>query len=301
MRAITFAEYGGPDVLQLSDVPVPDPGPGQVRVAVRRAGLNPLDWKIRSGAMGQVSAPESPQIPGAELAGVVDAVGDGASFSVGDEVFGWSTTGSYAEYALATTVARKPASMSWDDAVALPVAGETALRVLRLLNVKSGDLLLIHGASGTVGRFAVQAAVALGATVIGTAGQHSFDDVKSLGAIPVLYGDGWPERVREVADRPVDAVLDASGHGVLPDSVELLGSKERVLTIADPAAFELGLTFSAGNADDATPEVLAEILEFVKQGLQIAQGKSYPLAEAAAAQQESQEGHPGGKITIVVS
>ncbi|MEV6902877.1 NADP-dependent oxidoreductase [Amycolatopsis sp. NPDC051372] len=301
MRAITFAAYGGPDVLQLSDVPLPEPGPGQVRVAVRRAGVNPIDWKIRSGAMSEAAAPKGPQIPGAELAGVVDAVGDGAAFAVGDEVFGWAVTGSYAEYALATTVAHKPASLSWDDAVALPVAGETALRVLRLLAVKAGDLLLIHGASGTVGRFATQAAVALGATVIGTAGQRSFDDVKSLGAIPVLYGDGWPERVRAAADRPVDAVLDASGHGVLPDSVELLGSKERVVTIADGAAFELGLPFSAGTADDATPEVLAEILEFVERGLQIAQGRSYPLEEAAAAQQESQEGHPGGKITIAVS
>ncbi|MFF4593714.1 NADP-dependent oxidoreductase [Amycolatopsis sp. NPDC001319] len=301
MRAITFAAYGGPDVLQLSDVPLPEPGPGQVRVAVRRAGVNPIDWKIRSGAMAQGSAPKAPQIPGAEFSGVVDAVGDGATVAVGDEVFGWSTTGAYAEYALATAIARKPASLSWEDAAALPVAGETALRVLRLLDVKAGDLLLIHGASGTVGRFATQAAVALGATVIGTAGQRSLDDVKSLGAIPVLYGDGWPERVRDAADRPVDAVFDASGHGVLPESVELRGSKERVVTIADGAAFELGLPFSAGGADDQKPEVLEEILEYAGRGLQIAQGKSYPLEDAAAAQEESQAGHPGGKITIVVS
>ncbi|QRP44555.1 NADP-dependent oxidoreductase [Amycolatopsis sp. FDAARGOS 1241] len=301
MRAITFAEYGGPDVLRLSEVPVPEPGPGQVRVAVRRAGVNPIDWKIRSGAMAEGSAPERPQIPGAEFSGVVDAVGDGAGFAVGDEVFGWSATGSYAEYALAGAIARKPADLSWEDAAALPVAGETALRVLRQLDVKSGEVLLIHGASGTVGRFATQAAVALGATVIGTAGQRSLNDVKALGAIPVLYGDGWPQRVREAADRPVAAVFDASGHGVLPDSVELLGSKDRVITIADGAAFELGLPFSAGGANDATPEVLAEILQHVGRGLRIAHGSSYPLEEAAAAQQESQAGHPGGKITLVVS
>ncbi|MFI5609651.1 NADP-dependent oxidoreductase [Amycolatopsis sp. NPDC051903] len=301
MRAITFAEYGGPDVLRLSEVPVPEPGPGQVRVAVRRAGVNPIDWKIRSGAMAEGSAPDRPQIPGAELSGVVDAVGDGAGFAVGDEVFGWPVTGSYADYALAETVARKPADLSWEDAAALPVAGETALRVLRLLDVKPGEVLLIHGASGTVGRFATQAAVALGATVIGTAGQRSLADVKALGAIPVLYGDGWPQRVREAADRPVAAVFDASGHGVLPDSVELLGSKDRVVTIADGAAFELGLPFSAGTTEDATPEVLAEILRYVARGLQIAQGSSYPLEQAGAAQQESQAGHPGGKITLVVS
>ncbi|WP_033291975.1 NADP-dependent oxidoreductase [Amycolatopsis jejuensis] len=301
MRAITLAEYGGPEVLQLNDVPVPEPGPGQVRVAVRRAGVNPIDWKIRSGAMAGGAALEKPQIPGLEVSGVVDAAGDGAELSVGDEVFGWSATGPYAEFALGGTLIRKPADLSWDDAVALPVAGETALRVLRLLDVKAGELLVIHGASGAVGRLATQIAVARGVTVIGSAGQRNLDEVKELGAIPVRYGDGWAERVREVADRPVDAVFDTSGHGVLPESVELRGSADRVVTIADAAAFELGLPFSSGGQEGQTTEVLHEILSQVRGGLRIAQGKSYPLAEAAAAQEESQGGHPGGKLTIAVS
>jgi NADPH:quinone reductase-like Zn-dependent oxidoreductase len=301
MRAITFAEYGGPEVLRLSEVPAPEPGPGQVRVAVRTAGVNPIDWKILSGGMSEDKKPDGEQIPGLEVAGVVDAAGEGAAFAVGDEVFGWSATGAYAEYALAKAVTRKPSSLSWADAVALPVAGETALRVLDLLGVKSGEVLLIHGASGAVGRVATQAAVALGATVLGTAGQRSLDEVKALGAIPILYGDGWPERVREATDRPIDAVFDASGHGVLPDSVELLGSKERLVTIADPAAFQLGLTFSGGGNDGQSTEVLNTILEHVQRGLQIAHGKSYPLADAADALRESQDGHPGGKITLAVS
>lgn len=301
MRAITFAEYGGPEVLHLSEVPMPEPGPGQVRVAVRRAGVNPLDWKVRSGAMASGAPLESPQIPGVELAGVVDAVGDDAEFSIGDEVFGWSNAGSYAEFVVPMTIGRKPVNLSWDDAAALPVAGETSLRVLRLLGVKAGELLLIHGASGAVGRFATQVAVKNGVTVIGTAGQHNLDEVKSLGAIPVRYGDGWPDRVREAAsDRSVDAVFDAAGRGVLPDSIDLLGSTERVVTIADPAAFELGVPFSSGGDTDLA-EALNEILGYVRDGLQIAHGASYPLEEAAAAQEESQNGHPGGKLTIVVS
>ncbi|MET8845492.1 NADP-dependent oxidoreductase [Amycolatopsis sp. NPDC004625] len=299
MRAITFSAYGGPDVLQLSEVPVPEPGPGQVRLAVRAAGINPIDWKIRAGFMQQNFQVSFPHTPGLEVAGVVDAVGEGADFAVGDEVFGWSETGGYAEYALAKTIAPKPASISWADAAALPVAGETALRILGLLEVREGETLLIHGASGTVGRFAAQVAVAQGVTVIGTAGSRNLDDLKSLGVVPVLYGDGWLERVREAASGPVDAVFDAAGHGVLPGSVELRGTKDRVITIADSAAFELGIPFSSGG--EQSREVLTGIAGWVTgRGVGIAQGTSYPLAEAAAAQAESEGGHPGGKLTLAV-
>ena len=300
MRAITFSAYGGPEVLQLSEVPVPEPGPGQVRLAIRTAGINPIDWKIRNGFMQQNFKVPFPHTPGLEVAGVVDAVGEGADFAVGDEVFGWSETGAYAEYALAKTLAPKPAGISWADAAALPVAGETALRVLGLLEVREGETLLIHGASGTVGRFAAQVAVAKGLTVIGTAGSRNLDDLKSLGVVPVLYGDGWLDRVREAASGPVDAVFDTTGHGVLPGSVELRGTKERIVTIADGAAFELGIPFSSGG--EQSREVLTGIAGWVTDhGVRIAQGKSYPLVEAAAAQIESENGHPGGKLTLAVS
>ena len=299
MRAITFSTYGGPDVLQLSEVPVPEPGPGQVRLAVRAAGINPIDWKIRNGYMRQNFQVAFPHTPGLEVAGVVDAVGEGADFAVGDEVFGWSETGAYAEYALAKTLAPKPAGLSWADAAALPVAGETALRVLGLLEVHEGETLLVLGASGTVGRFAAQVAVAQGATVIGTAGSRNLDDLKSLGIVPVLYGDGWVERVREAAPGPVDAVFDAAGHGVLPGSVELRGSKDRIVTIADGAAFELGIPFSSGG--EQSREVLTGIAGWVTdRGVRIAQGRSYPLEDAAAAQIESEDGHPGGKLTLAI-
>ncbi|WP_410661578.1 NADP-dependent oxidoreductase [Amycolatopsis sp. lyj-112] len=295
MRAITITQYGEPDVLRLSEVPLPEPGPGQVRVAVKAAGVNPIDWKIRSGAMAEVRPVEFPHILGLELAGVVDAAGEGAGFAVGDEVFGWSATGAYAEYALANTVARKPAGLSWAEAATLPIAGETALRVLGELEVKPGETVLIHGASGQVGRFATQIAVALGAAVIGTAGARSLDEVKALGAIPVQYGDSWVERVREAAPGPVDAVFDAAGFGVLADSVALLGSPDRLITIADPAAFAQGLTFSAIGTE--TQELLEDLLT---RELKIKLGSAYPLAEVAEAHRESFTGHAGGKITLTL-
>ncbi|RSN31669.1 NADPH:quinone reductase [Amycolatopsis sp. WAC 04169] len=293
MRAITITQYGEPDVLRLDEAPLPEPGPGQVRVAVKAAGVNPIDWKIRSGAMAEVRPVDFPHILGLELAGVVDAVGEGADFAVGDEVFGWSETGTYAEYALASTVIRKPAGLSWAEAAALPIAGETALRVLGELEVKPGETVVIHGASGQVGRIATQAAVALGATVVGLAGASSLDEVKELGAVPVQYGDGWVSRVRSVAPDGVDAVFDAAGFGVLGDSVELLGSPDRLITIADPAAYAQGLKFSASGS-----ETQAVLEDLVARGLKLKLGSSYALADAASAHRESATGHAGGKITL---
>ncbi|MEC3973822.1 NADP-dependent oxidoreductase [Amycolatopsis sp. H20-H5] len=304
MRAITYTEYGDADVLHLEEIAKPEPGEGQVRITVRTVGVNPIDWKVRSGGMAQGAPLEGTQIPGTEAAGVVDAVGGGVSFAVGDEVFGWTTDGAYAEYVLASaaSIARKPETVSWRVAAALPVAGETALRALKVLNVSEGDVLLIHGASGAVGRVATQLALASGATVVGVGGQGAQDDLTSLGAIPVLYGDGWAGRVREAAPKPVEKVFDAAGYGVLEDSVELVGGKDKVVTIADPAAFGLGITFSAGSADEQLAGVLDEIAERVTSGkLAVVLGKDYPLAEAADAQRESATGHSGGKLTLSVS
>ncbi|MEV0679077.1 NADP-dependent oxidoreductase [Actinosynnema sp. NPDC050436] len=300
MRAIEFAEYGGSDVLRPLDVDLPDPGPGQVRVAVRVAGVNPFDWKLRSGAMVGVVELSLPHRPGLELAGVVDAVGAGAGFAVGDEVFGWALTGSYAEFALASVVAAKPPALTWHDAAALPSAGEAALRGLRLLDVAEGDVLLVHGAAGAVGGSATQLAVARGATVIGTGADRSADTIRSYGGTPVRYGDGLVDRVRAVSPR-VDAVLDAAGKGALPDSVELRGGVDRIVTLADPAAFELGITFSGGEPGDQNAGVLAELAELTVTGrLVVRHARSYPLAEAARAQDDSATGHSGGKITLDV-
>ena len=217
MKAIVFDRFGGPEVLRLTDIDLPVPGPGQIRLKVVTAGVNPLDHKIRNGWLEQVFPTTFPAIPGLEAAGVVDQVGDGVTGTApGDEVFGFTDTGAYAEYVLATVVTGKPAGLSWDAAAALPVAGETAQRVLDLLAVEDGETVLVHAAAGAVGGLAVQLAVARGATVIGTASPVNHDHLRSLGAVPVTYGDGLAERVRAVAPHGVDAVLDAAGQGALP-------------------------------------------------------------------------------------
>lgn len=299
MRAVQFSEFGSAERLRIVEVPVPEPGPGQVRVAVRAAGVNPIDWKIRRGLMTRIAPVEFPHIPGIEVAGVVDAVGEGAPFTPGDEVFGWSRgSGSYAEFALASVLALKPAGLSWAEAAALPVSGETAVRALNALDVAAGDTLLVNGAGGSVGSLAVQFAVGRGAEVVGTVGEAGEEYVRTLGATPVRYGDGLVQRVRAVADR-VDAVLDAAGYGMLPDAVELRGGTDRILTIADPAAIGLGIAFS-GEGDE-NGAVLADLADQTVAGkLRVKLAAAFPLEQAAEAQLLSETGHPGGKITLEV-
>ncbi|WP_086667576.1 NADP-dependent oxidoreductase [Lentzea kentuckyensis] len=297
MKAITYSEFGGPEVLHLDEVAEPHAGPGQVRLKVVAAAVNPLDYKIRNGWMPHM-APSFPAIPGLEAAGVVDEVGEGVTgVAVGDEVLAWTVTGAYAEHALATDFAAKPADLDWDTAAALPVAVETSVRVLDTLKVGEGDTLLLHGAAGVVGAVGVQLAVARGATVIGTASPRNHDYLRFLGAIPVAYGDGLADRVRAAAPQGVDAVFDAAGQGDLPVSIELRGGTDRIVTIADPSAAELGVTFSAGGGPfGAQLTEYARLAADGKLGVRVAQ--SLPLAEAGQAQELSATGHADGKIVL---
>jgi len=302
MQAIVFEEFGGPEVLQVKEIEEPHAGPGEVRVAVKAAGVNPADFKIRRGWFESMAPTTFPAVPGYELAGVVDEVGEGVTeFAVGDEVAGWAKAGSYAQYAVAGIVAAKPANVSFEQAVALPVAGETSARVLRELGVKEGETVLIHGAAGGVGAVGAQLAVALGATVIGTASPANHDYLRSLGVIPVAYGDGLVDRVRAAAPQGVDAVFDAAGKGALPDSVELLGGTDRIVTIADPAAGDLGVRFSSGGTSpEQTKAGLAEQLQQAADGkLRLNVAETFALADAAKAQELSEAGHTGGKFVLV--
>ncbi|MEV7063474.1 NADP-dependent oxidoreductase [Streptomyces collinus] len=300
MRAILFDRFGGTEVLHEADIDVPQPGPGQIRVRVEAAGLNALDGKIRSGAMEAAFPTALPAVPGGELAGVVDALGEGVrDVQVGDEVLGWSDTGSYAEYALATTVAPKPAGLDWQHAAALPVAGATAARVLDLLGVVAGETVLMHGAAGAVGTLAVQLATARGARVIGTAGAANQDYLASLGATATLYGEGLVERVRALAPDGVDAVFDLAGKGALEDSITLRGGTERIVTIADLRAHRLGITFSSSPRERSAAGLAALALD-AATGKVVTTVTSYPLAEAAAAQQVSDAGHVRGKLVLTV-
>jgi NADPH:quinone reductase-like Zn-dependent oxidoreductase len=300
MKAVVYEEYGGSEVLRLADVEEPHAGPGQVRLKVMAVGVNPLDHKIRRGWLQHLHPVTFPVTPGAEAAGIVDEVGEGVTgISVGDEVMGFTETGCYAEYALATDVAPKPAGLDWDSAAALPVAAETSDRVLDLLKVTAGETLLIHGAAGVVGSVGVQLAVLRGATVIGTASETNHEYLRSLGAIPVAYGDGLVDRVRAAASQGVDAVFDAAGHDALEASVELRGgTTDRVITIADMRAAELGVTFAVGTGR-VFGSGLADYARLAADGrLRVRIDRSLPLADAAPAQDLSEAGHPRGKVIL---
>ncbi|MCF3961959.1 NADP-dependent oxidoreductase [Streptomyces fuscigenes] len=302
MKATVYEEFGGPEVLHGGEIEAPHPGPGQIRVQVKAAGVNPMDWKIRHGWMQQMMKTEFPAVPGLEVAGVVDELGEGVGdFAVGDEVVGWGTA-AYAEHALMTIAAKKPAGVSWNEAVAVPVAGETARRVLGELGLRSGETLLVLGAAGAVGSVAVQLAVALGATVVGTASEANHAYVRELGGTPVAYGKGQVERVRAAAPQGVDAVLDTAGKGDLPDAIEVRGgTTDRVVTIADMDAQKLGVPFSAGGTSkEQQRSDLAANLELAAGGaLRLRVARTYGLDEAADAHRESEAGHARGKLVIV--
>lgn len=302
MKAVVIDEFGGPEVLHVVDRELPEPGAGQVRVRVRASGLNPLDRKIRSGEMQQIFPTELPTVLGLEISGTVDAVGpevDG--LAVGEEVLGFADSGGYAEYALATTVAPKPAELGWAEAAALPAAAATAQSVLDQLEITQGETVLMHGAAGGVGTVAVQLAVARGATVIGTASEANHDYLRGLGAVPVVYGKGLVERVRAVAPDGIDAVFDVAGKGALPDSIELRGGKSRIVTIADLEAFGLDIPFSSGGGErDA--EALAELARKAANGrLRLTVAETHPLEEAPAAHEVLDTGHVRGKIVLLVN
>ncbi|MFJ3792590.1 NADP-dependent oxidoreductase [Kitasatospora sp. NPDC090091] len=306
-RAIGFSEYGGAEVLRPIDVELPAPGPGQVRIAVRTAGVNPVDHKLRAGAMTALFPVTFPAVTGYEAAGVVEAVGEGVTaWRVGDEVFGLTWGGAHAEHVLAAAdkLARKPAGLGWAEAAAIPLAAETSWRALALLGVESGQTLLVHGAAGGVGTVLLQFARSRGIRVVGTASEANHEHLRALGAVPVAYGEGLAERVRAAAPEGVDRVLDGAGRGdVLPLSIELAGGAENVLTIADfEGAARYGVRFSGGTEpEEYHREALAGALALHEAGeLRLPLHRVFPLAETAEAHRVSEHGHLRGKIVLAV-
>jgi NADPH:quinone reductase-like Zn-dependent oxidoreductase len=298
VRAVRYSQYGGPEVLGVADVEEPHAGPGQIRVAVRAASVNPIDWKIRSGALAQTMPVDLPQIPGRDAAGVVDEVGDGVEHvAAGDEVFGFTVGFGAAEYALLDGFARKPDGMSWEEAAGIPVAAETSVRALELVGLNEGQTVLINGAAGGVGTAAVQIARARGARVIGTASERNHDFLRSLGAEPTTYGPGLVERVRALGG--ADLAFDTAGQGALRDLIEITGGPDKVITIADYGAGELGVRITGGGSDARAVHALGEAAALWQQGRFSLPVQAFPFSQAADAHRLSEDGHVRGKLVLV--
>ncbi|WP_396990627.1 NADP-dependent oxidoreductase [Nonomuraea sp. C10] len=303
MRAAAFAEFGGPEVLRVMELPAPQAGPGQVRVRVRTAGVQPFDAAVRAGWTPPGVTGGLPRIPGNEFAGVVDQVGEGVTgVTAGAEVLGFSLLRCYAEYVVvdAGDVTPKPASMPWEVAGSLTAGAQTAELALEGLAVTEGDTLLVHAAAGAVGTVAVQVAGMRGATVIGTAREENHAYLRDLGAIPVAYGAGLADRVRALAPGGVDAALDGAGGDALEVSLELVKDRDRILTLVEhDRAAELGIKVTRGTR---SAERLARYAALYAEGrLKFPVRGTYPLERAADAHREIETRHGAGKIVITVS
>ncbi|MGO9975029.1 MAG: NADP-dependent oxidoreductase [Solirubrobacteraceae bacterium] len=301
MKAITYSRHGGPEVLELTDIPLPEPAADQVRVRVHAASVNPIDIKRRRGDLASVMPVSFPVRPGIDFAGVIDAVGsDDGEHRVGDDVLGFAISGSYAEFALAEVVTAKPADLSWELAASLPTVGETAARVLRDLNLPDGGTLLVHGAAGGVGSIATQLGASRGITVIGVSGAAGADVVRAHAAAHVGYDEDLVQSVRALAPQGVDRALDASGRGVLPALIELTGSPERVITIADGSAQRHGVRFSGAGGGERAFAELPELAQQTATGaLEITVWRTYPLVHAGTAHADIEAGVNRGKIVLI--
>jgi NADPH:quinone reductase-like Zn-dependent oxidoreductase len=299
MRALQYTVYGGPEVLEWAEAPDPHAGPGQVRIAVRAASVNPIDWKAFSGAMSGGEPMAGTGYLGSDAAGVVDEVGQGVTgVAVGDEVFGRGRN-TQAEDALLDSWVAKPPSIDWAVAAAAGVAGETSERGLRLLDVKAGDTLFVDGGAGGVGAATVQMALGRGARVIASASEANHDYLREIGATPVRYGQGVAERVRAAAGGPVDAVFDVAGKTPVEDLISLAPEPSQVLSIANFAAGKAGARVTGGGADSRPMEALALVADLLAQNKLVIKVQTFPFDRAAEAYRISQGGHVRGKLVLI--
>ncbi len=310
---VVAAAYGGPDVLTLIHEPASEPGPGQARIAVRAAGVNPVDYKMYSGAYGRAPA-ALPMRLGAEAAGVVtatgpDATGPAGPVHEGDEVIAYRVPGAYAGelVAEAASLVPKPAALDWGQAAGLMLAGVTAWHCLDATAVTGGDTVLLHGAAGGVGIMAIQLAVARGATVIATGSPGSQEFLRELGAIPVAYGPGLAGRVRDLAPGGIDAAADLAGTDEAVDvSLELVPDLARIASIAAwGRAARDGIKLLGGGpgAEPGTQIRMAARTELAAMAgdgsLRVVMAGTFPLAEAAQAHRAIMAGHTHGKIALI--
>jgi NADPH:quinone reductase-like Zn-dependent oxidoreductase len=303
-KAVRYRRFGGVDVLEVDDVPRPTPGPGEVLVRVRAAGINPGEAKIREGVFAAVWPSTFPSGQGSDLAGVVAEVGEGVgTVAVGDPVIGFTDErASQAEYVVveAGNVTPKPARVPWEVAGALFVAGTTAIAAVRAVGPRPGDTVVVSGAAGGVGSLAVQLAHRAGAHVLGIAGPQNHDWLRDHGITPVAYGGDLAGRIREAAPTGVDGFVDTYGGGYVALAIDLGVVPDRIDTIADDTAVEEYGVRGDGNAAAGDADTLAELADMVAVGeLDVPIAATYPLDEVRAAYTELAKGHTRGKIVLI--
>lgn len=305
MRAVVYDRFTKDfDDLQLREVPEPKVAPGSVLIEVKAAGVNPVDWKVMAGHLDAILPTQFPVIPGWDVAGIVIATGpDTPEFQVGDEVMAYARkdvvgAGTFAERVAVPVqaVARKPASLTWEQAGGLPLAGGTALRCIDALGELHARTVLIHGASGGVGSLAVQIAIARGARVIGTASERNHDYLRGLGAHPITYGEGLADRVRALVDGPVDAVADFAG-GMMRDTIDVLEPDGVHVSVADSSAAAHGGRYIWVRPDGAETARLAALADEGRLHVEVAE--AFPLDRVADAFRASASGHTRGKLVMV--
>ena len=284
-------------MLRMVEIDEPQAGPGQIRIAVRSAGVNQKDWKIRAGHLRDFHPLVLPAGLGMDASGVVDQVAaDVEGVAAGDAVFGMGTN-TYSQYALLDEWAKMPAGLSFTEAAGYPLAVETAIRILRSVGLKAGELLLVNGASGGVGSAVLQFARDRGIKVIGTAGLSNQEYLRSLGATPTTYGEGLVDRVCSLAPDGVHAALDLAGSGIIPDLVKLTGDAQKVLSIADFTAPEYGARVSSEPENPSA--ALAEAAQKFSQGsFSIHLVQSFPLEQVSLAHIMSAQGHARGRLVL---
>lgn len=300
MRAAVFDRYGPPEVLRIAEMSDPLPGPGEARVRVRAAGVQPFDVAVRQGWLRR-GAGTFPHQVGQEFSGVVDLLGAGVTGPApGTAVLGSTMLNGQATHVVvaAADLVAKPPELSFPAAAALVAAGQTSTGALTQLGLTAGDLLLVHAAAGSVGTLAVQLARLAGATVIGTASPANHGYLRELGAIPVAYGEGLVEAVRAVAPGPVTVALDAAGRGAVAASVALGVPRERIGTIVDDKEAAEHGTLVVRPA--RSPVRLAEVAALAARGVLTMPVRAYPLAQVAEAHAAVQAGHGRGKVVLIV-
>jgi NADPH:quinone reductase-like Zn-dependent oxidoreductase len=305
MKAITYDRYGGPEVLELSEVPKPKFAQNSIVVRVKAAGINPVDYMLQEGAGESLMDAWFPVIPGWDVAGVVEDVGPGVSeFQRGDEVIGYFRDeilrhGTYAELVAGPVeaFARKPRRLSWAEAAGLPLPGLTAYRaIVRALNVRENETLLVHGASGAIGSLAAQIALSRGAHVIGSGAETNHAFLKSLGVEPVAYGEGLVHRVRELAPEGVNAVMDCGGHGALATTPEVGNAQVRACSIVESVS---GYPMVFVRREQLDLVALCDLADAGRLVVRVSQ--SFPLEQAADAQRVLREGRANGKVVLEIT